>query len=410
MNKSYLIIVFVSCCVLNTTATNRIKISSEHPRLILSRADINMMKANVLKGDEPWKSTWTELKGNLDKFCVNNKKTNVYFGDVAYTFYETATTDGSMARDLAIGYHISGNKLYADEAIKIIRSWITPKSLPGKYFDPKKYYPNTGMMVSRGVFPFIYAYDLLCADNLVDEETERLFEKWLKTLLPHIVEGQKRWKDNDYFDKQYFQNHIVADAVGLMSIGVILRDKKMVGYAVDCVKNKRDIKDIIEGIILMEGQQPYYREPVERPAQTGEIMDRYRHYEIEGQWEDYVTKPNRALQYSGLSTTLLVIAAEIGRLNGFDLYNWKASTGEEIKLPLIFYADFYIEKDASIKGGFYTGETSWINNNSQSTFALWEIANARYPNTEKFIEVLKSNIRGSQELNLLGPVTLTHGR
>lgn len=82
-------------------------------------------------------------------------------------------------------------------------------------------------------------------------------------------------------------------------------------------------------------------------------MDRYRHFVLTH--HGYTTKPNRALQYVGLSTNLMMITAEMGRLNGFDLYNYVAPAGENIKLPLLFYADFYITKDASIKGGFYEG-------------------------------------------------------
>ena len=106
----------------------------------------------------------------------------------------------------------------------------------------------------------------------------------------------------------------------------------------------------------------------------------------------------------------MMITAEMGRLNGFDLYNYVAPAGENIKLPLLFYADFYITKDASIKGGFYEGEDSWINHNDQAVFTLWEVAHARYPEEKIFNEVLRKNERASRKLHLLGPVLLTHGR
>jgi hypothetical protein len=159
---------------------------------------------------------------------------------------------------------------------------------------------------------------------------------------------------------------------------------------------------------LMKGQPPYCGEPGSWSTQDGEIMDRYRHFALTHYGQ--TTKPNRALQYAGLSTNLLMIAAEMGRLNGLDLHHYVAPTGESIKLPLLFYADFYITKDASIKGGFYTGEDSWINYNDQSVFTLWEVGHVRYPEEKIFNEVLHTNDRTAHNLHLLGPVILTHGR
>ncbi|MCC8019049.1 MAG: hypothetical protein LIO85_04670 [Rikenellaceae bacterium] len=198
--------------------------------------------------------------------------------------------------------------------------------------------------------------------------------------------------------------------LGLMSMGIILRDEELVQYAVDCELNSRDALDLIEGIILMEGQSPYYREPVEIPPADGEIMDRYRHFSLGGHYGDYVTLPGRGLQYCGLSSAILVTLGEMGRLNGADLYGWTAPSGEGIILPLMYYADFYIEKTTLIKSGFYAGEDDRINSNDTATFCLWEVAACRFPDEVKFRRVLGANERGSMTLHLLGPVTLTHGR
>lgn len=386
-----------------------IKIKDDHPRLILSETDIDLMRGNALSGLEPWKTAWTKLKNQLDSYIETNRKVKVYRGDVSMTFYRAAIIDGSMARDFAIGYQITGDKRYADKAIEIIDEWSSPINMSGAFFDPEQFYPNTGMLVARGVFTFLYAYDLLCADNLIAKEKQDQFKNWIRVLIPHVKEGAQRWEANDYFKQQYYQNHIVADAMALMGIGVILNDTDLVYYAYEGKDNPRNIKNIIEGIILMDGQPPFLGEPGEWPTMDGEIMDRYRHFALI-HYKDETTKPNRGLQYAGLSSTLLMILGEIGRLNGLDLYGWTAPTGENIKLPLMFYSDFYITKDSSIKGGFYTGEDSWINVNEQSTFSLWEVGHARFPGEKKFSEVLRTNDRPSADLHLLGPVVLTHGR
>jgi len=383
---------------------------SEHPRLIMSRQDISQMLENINSGAEPWNETWIEFKRVVDNYLSPSWKTDVYNGSDVTIFYSKTIRDASASRDLALAYHITKDKKYAEMSILILEAWLAPEILPGSYFDPEIAYPNMGMMVARSTFPFLYAYDLLMADKLVSEKTQVRFAEWMRTCEIRIKEGAKRWEETDFFDKQYYQNHLVADAMGLLGIGIVLNDRELAQYALCSVENQRDVIDLIEGMILIKDQQPYYREPKVMPTQTGEIMDRYRHYAIGGHWKDYVTSPNRGLQYCGLSTILLIINAEMARNNGIDLYKWTAETGENLKLPLDFYADFYITKDASIKGGLYTGENSWINANETTNYSIWEVGYSRYPGEMKFAEVLKKNNRGSHELHLLGPVTLTHGR
>jgi hypothetical protein len=382
----------------------------EHPRLILSKQDISQMRENINSGAEPWNETWIGFKRKVDNYLSPTWKTDVYVGSDITVFYSKTIRDASAARDLALAYHITKDIKYAEASVSIIEAWLAPETLPASYFDPEIAFPNLAMMVARSTFPFLYAYDLLMADKLVSEKTQRRFAEWMRICEMKIKEGAKRWEDYDYFDKQYYQNHLVADAMGLLGIGIVLNDRELAQYAFCSVENKRDVIDLIEGMILISGQQPYYREPKVMPTQTGEIMDRYRHYAIGGHWQDYVTSPNRGFQYCGLSTILLMINAEMAKNNGVDLYKWTAKTGENLKLPLDFYADFYITKDASIKGGFYTGEDAWINSNETTNYSIWEVGYSRYPEENKFAEVLKANKRGSHELHLLGPVTLTHGR
>ena len=402
-------LVLIKSAILSAEPDFSVRIGTDHPRLILSRQELASMRERVQSGRDPWNSTWTVLQKRVDVFCAGKWQPAVYTGNDSRKFYDAAICDGSAARDLALAYHITGNSKYAFKAVAIISAWLQPEILPGTKFDSEKNFPNLGMLVARGSFPFLYAYDLLAADKLISPELRDRFAVWLRILEGQIEEGSHRWELNDYFDKQYYQNHLVADAVGLMAIGIILQDTNLVQYAVDSVENPRDIKEQIVGLILMEGDTPYYREPEKFPVQTGEIMDRYRHFEMGGHYGVYVTKPDRGFQYCGLSTTLLVIAAEMGRNNGFDLYNWTAPSGETLRLPLDFYADFYITGDASIQGGFYTGEDAWIGANDSTTHALWEVAASRFPKAGKYRDVLRAYERGSQDIHLLGPVTLTHG-
>lgn len=391
-------------------AATPFEIPESYPRLVLSREDIQTMRTNVASGKDPWACSWNNLQKNISSCFETGWSPVVYNGENSLDFYKACTRSGELARNLAIAYHITLDRKYADKAVYIIDCWTSALPVAGTWFNPEIRYPNTGMEVSRAMFPFLYAYDLLRAADLVPSQTIDRFEAWLRILLPHILEGARRWEENDYFGHQYYQNHIVAEAVGIMAIGIVLGDATLVEYALDSDENPRDVKEIIEGIILMDGQPPYENEPVIIRTEDGEIMDRYRHFSMGGHYKDYMTHPNRALQYCGLSSTLLVACAEMGRMIGVDLYDWSAETGECIKLPLMYYADFYIGKNTVIKSGFYAGEDRWINANDTATFSLWEIAHCRYPDEKKFTEVLATNNRGSMDLHLFGPVILTHGR
>ncbi len=382
----------------------------ERPRLVLSASDLVELREHVESEKQPWKWAWENLQKDAERYMAEKFQPMPYFGPDSKKCYDVLMRDAYAARDLAIAYYASGEKRYAEKAAMILAAWLPREGpLPGTAFDPELNYSSLGMLAARSIFPYLYAYDLLKGGGMIPEGADARLEEWLRSRAEQIREGARRWKDNDYFDKQYYQNHIVADAMGLMAIGITLGDEQMVRYAVDSPGNERDLKDLIAGIILMEGEKPYYREPGDWPVQTGEIADRYRHFEIGGHYKDYVTKPNRGLQYCGLSTTLLMIAAEMGRLNGIDLWGYVAPGGETLRLPLEFYSGFYYLKSDTIQGGFYTGEKPWINGNESCTWTMWEVGNKRLPGEKKFEAVLEANRGGKyMPLHLLGPVALTH--
>lgn len=396
--------------VLPAGAGTAFKIPEGYPRLVLSAEDLEIMRSNALSGEEPFASSWKALQDRLSVCFEDDWKPSLYNGENSQLFYQACIGSADYARDLAIAWWISGDARYAAKVLEIMDLWTSQRPMAGSWFNPEIRYPNTGMEVSRAMFPFLYAYDLLMAGDMVPRESSERFEAWLRLLLPHIEEGARRWEENDWFAHQYYQNHIAADAMGMLAMGIVLGDSRLVARALDSEENTRDVKDVVKGIVLMEGQAPYEKEPVDIPASDGEIMDRYRHFMIGGQYKDYRTSPNRGLQYCGLSSILLVACAEMCKMIGVDLYGWTADTGESVKLPLMYYADFYIEKNTVIKSGFYSGENAWINANDSATYSLWEIANCRYPGEEKFRRVLETNERGSMGLHLFGPVTLTHGR
>lgn len=384
-------------------------ITNPHPRLLLDAGELEKIAQRAKSGEEPWGKAWAGLRHRAEQALTDGTLRKAYQGTDAFAFYRAIGPASAGARDLALAWWISGDSRFADAAKEILDAWAGAKPAPGTTFSADLKNRSQGMLIARGALGLIWAYDLLAGGKLLSEPEKAGFQGWLAQLVPVIKEGAKIWSDHDYFDRQYFQNHLVSDVMGLVAIGYALGDQALVQYAVNSEENDRDFLDLISGMILMPGDEPYYREPPGAPLpQAGEIIDRYRHFQMAGHAEDYVTHPERGLQYAILSTEQMYLIAEMIMQNGVDLYAYQAPGGETLELPAAFYADFYRLKDASIRGEFYRGETERIGKGGDKS-GFFEMALRRYPGNESLRQLIASLDRGSQVTDLSGSTVLTHG-
>ena len=274
-----------------------------------------------------------------------------------------------------------------------------------------------GMEVARAGSQFVWAYDLLYNYEGFTAEQKDAVEEWLRIMEQEIKTGITRWQDHyrwdteakawvrdpsvpAYFGAQDFQNHIVGHTMGLTIIGYALGDRELVQYALDSEAYPRNFKRLIAGCIFMEGEKPFAGEPDHAaPPRTGEIYDRYRHYE---------GTPGKGIGYTHLTLSLLIATAEAAYNNGLDFYHYTAPTGENLELPFDFYADLYRLKDSTLKGGFYSGEDKWLNNTWLAN--VCEIAHKRYPQNEAVVKYLQTVDRAHvHPAEFLGISVLTHG-
>ena len=184
--------------------------------------------------------------------------------------------------------------------------------------------------------------------------------------------------------------------MGLAAIGCTLGDSELVQYAIDSDANPKDFLECIEGIILVEKDKPHDKDV--KNVQSGEIIDRYRHYQ----------PPGKGLQYANLTLLTLAVTAEVCYNSGLNFYEYNSPNGERLELPFSFYADFYRTMDASIKGGFYDGETERIGKAGDSP-ALFELGYKHYPNNPEIIDLMSSMDRADQKAWIIGRAVLTHG-
>lgn len=381
-----------------------------HPRLLLDKAGLDAMRERALSGQAPWQTAWNGLQARADSAIARLGKFQPYTEDDPFGFYKALLPQAQAARDLALAWWITGDAKYAKAARQLIGIWTQAKPQPGTIFTKDhKSAPNKGMLIPRSLLPMIWAYDILAGGDEMPEGDRTAFTGWLQTLVPQLKEGALIWEENDFFDAQFFQNHQAGENMGLVAIAIACGDADLLRFAVNSAENNRDFLNLVGGLILMPGDEVYYRDLPGAPApQAGEIMDRYRHFEMAGHVEGYETKPNRGIQYAMLSSHLLAITAQMLSTNGLDLWGHRAPGGENMRLPFAFYAPIYSSMDAAAQGGFYRGEQERLTFGGAPR-AVFELAAARYPDDPAIGKVLDWEGRGSDTTDLLGPEALVFG-
>lgn len=367
--------------------TTQLKLDSlgVHPSILFNNNKISNIKKAIAEKQEPFYSTWVNLKTYTDGYLSYNP--NPYTGSVTDDFYNQTLLPASICRNMAMSYQLTGNKSYADKSIELLKSYSN--ALVGKNITDNAY----SMKIARATFPFVCAYDMLLKTGFVDEASKNQITTWFRLIEEKVKLGEKDWNENDYYNQQYFNNHLVAHTMSLLAIGIALDDNTLIQYALDSKECPRDVKELISGMILMDGDRDCLR-VTDKPKQDGEIIDRYRH----------ITDGGRGLQYSTLVLYEFSAIALMCQHRGFDLFQYKASSGEWLKLSYNFYSDFWRTKDSGIKGDYY-GPNAQENarlNSPEDWIGCFEIGLANYPGSQQLKDVVASFNRPVQHMNLLG--------
>ncbi len=93
-----------------------------HPGLLSTKAQLDFIKEKVSKGEQPWTAAYNKLRnGNPEKRNPNFRAT--ISGTSNHGPMDEMTLDGSNAYACALIWYISGDKKYADHAIKLLNAW-----------------------------------------------------------------------------------------------------------------------------------------------------------------------------------------------------------------------------------------------------------------------------------------------
>lgn len=392
-------------------------ISSSHPRLWVNEERLDFLQDAYRQKRDPFFTPLLKMvqiaRGNLAS------EINIYESSDFREWMVKGYGDGRVAVCMAVAYHITGEESYKEKAAEIILA-RTGEDHPLGEIDRNvaPLFSNLGLFTITGSSGLIYAYDLLSNADAFTVEQKEAIEQWIRALVPVIKEGIKRWdtpfkkvstetdprgwietrdERDRYFGGQYYQNHPGTHLMGILMIGYVLGDRDLVQYGLDSDENPRDLKEMIEGAIHVEGTSDFVRFERARvlqigeqygldlsladwhylPPQTGEIYDRYR------------TISGNGFGYSKHGFKMLLFSAELAYQNGINFYQFTGRNGENLLLPFDFYKDFIVIGDNRIKGGYYVW--SPMNDNVASGFAeLYELGLRRYPkHRDLFLSVLE---------------------
>lgn len=115
----FIMLLLVAPFVVNIGATKRVFI---HPGSVLTKADLNRIKMHVNQKDEPWATCWKELQsstyGNLSRVASPSTEIGGSNGN-----RQRASGDATAALIDAIEWHVTGQRRYADHAVKLLSAW-----------------------------------------------------------------------------------------------------------------------------------------------------------------------------------------------------------------------------------------------------------------------------------------------
>lgn len=112
---------FLLISTVNIVAAQQFK----HPGIHQTQADLDYMKQQVLKGEQPWKNAFDSLKANTDLNFVVKAHAHVLRGSYGRPNIggDDLSKGSKLAYNCALLWYITGEKEYANKAIEILNSW-----------------------------------------------------------------------------------------------------------------------------------------------------------------------------------------------------------------------------------------------------------------------------------------------
>ena len=345
-----------------------------------------MVRERIASGEEPYATAWNRTKAYADNWVKQGAPQLYLSGGVNY-FFKTGNSVADAVRSCAFVYRVTGEEKYAETAKLALLRW-TEEENPFPVYKEVTHgtvWTVNGMHLARVFTAYLYGYSFL--EPYLDKETCRSVELLAQRMAAGIKISKQQWQDNDYYGKQYYQNHIDAFIMGIVASGIVTKDLDLLYYALESEANERTFPALIEGAIVMDADDDLCRhdrslKDTTLVPQAGEMYDRYR------------TNEHKGLQYAELSSRLLFLTAEMLYQNDCDYFGYYGKNGENLKLPFEFYGDFYLnstDKIQYIESGYYSGDALL-----GRYHAIYPMVRVRYPESTKIQYVCDNVYRLAQ--------------
>jgi hypothetical protein len=222
------------------------------------------------------------------------------------------------------------------KAREILLAWAKDTVFPGQFFmeRPSKRqdladYAGLGLYVGQIAIGAVHVYQLVgCTEGLRDSD-DAIVKAWFRRLVDAIMEGRKRWEDNNYFSGQRGNNHLSTHNAAIYALGVALGDRRLRAWALRSPENKSNFMIMLDLAIYngRELAQVGHDKPGSVPAR-GEIYDRYR-----------MAEEKKGLNYAFVHLLQLTILAEAAENNGEEVYRAQGRNGETLRDAFKFYGE-----------------------------------------------------------------------
>lgn len=370
------------------------------PVILTTDAMLDRARDRVERAEEPFITAWERTKSAADGAL--DREPEPYHGADYLRYYRTGRGQGHDVRHLAVAHAVTGEQAYADKAREYLAAWAAD----GIGSHPGSDSPHSsGLVIGRVITMWADAYSIVY-DEMSQDEREAVHD-WFQAMVGPILESQRIWEKGSlpgheppWLNRQFFNNHLGAQTMGLTAIGYATDDRQLIRYAINHPDNPRHLETLIDGAILMAGDDLWHGDPTltegDSEPEPGEIYDRYRMI------------GNTGLHYAHIHLRFLTLMAEMVHNNNQDRdrYGYVGPNGENLEVSYEFYAEFVATDDTGARTGYYTDaarvDTHWL--------PMYELAHRHYPDNAEIRNALESRPRVVNDIETFGwTAVLTHG-
>jgi hypothetical protein len=164
------------------------------PRLgVLTKTGIDRVKYRISRGVAPETAAWRYHRANRVTPALDDRPTPRSPGDV--TTYAALDTDSRKARNVAVGYALSGTRSSASMVRRFLLAWSHPTTGGRPYVGSEQ----NAYHQAYGVFSFAFAYDLTAAAGVYTSADHTQIRAWFRRWADAMKVMMDRWSRDYYF-------------------------------------------------------------------------------------------------------------------------------------------------------------------------------------------------------------------